>query len=123
MNQMSLSFEPGLSDSHRSLREFVATRIYQRGLVGCAGKLDTSPSHLTEKLAGASSDGKPRCLTVDELEAFIAAYKDLTPIYYLLDKFCRDPKVAQAEAMAKLASLADELPTLLAKAGFQRGRR
>lgn len=121
--QLSLSFEPGLSDCHRSLREFLATRIYQRGVVGVAGKLDVSPSHLTEKLAGASSDGKPRCVTVDELETYIEKYQDLSPLHYLLDKFARDPKLAQAEALAKVAKTLDELPALLAKAGFKTGRR
>lgn len=119
---MSLAFEAGLSDCHRSLREYLATRIYQRGVVGVAGKLDVSPSHLTEKLAGASSDGKPRCVTVDELEAYIEKYADLSPIYYLLDKFARDPKIAQAEALAKVAKALDELPALLARAGFKARR-
>jgi len=119
VQQMSLAFEPGLSACHRSLREFLATRIYQRGLVAVAGKLDVSPSHLTEKLAGASSDGKARCVTVDELEAYVEKYQDLSPIYYLLDKFARDPKVSQAEALAKVAKALDELPALLSAAGFK----
>lgn len=118
MQQLSLAFEPGLSQRSRSLREHTAARIYAQGIVAIAGKIDVSPSKLTEKLAGASSDGKPRCLTVDEFEQYIEKTGDLTPIYYLVDKFCRDPAVQQQEALAKLAVLADALPGLLAQAGI-----
>lgn len=123
MQQMSLAIESGLSAVHRSLREFCASRFYQRGLSAVAGKLDVSPSHLGEKLAGQSTDGKPRCLTVDELEAYIEKYQDLSPIHYLLDKFCRDPRATQAESLARLAEIADRLPALLSAAGITKGRR
>lgn len=123
MRQLALSFEPGMSTAHRSLREFAATRIYQRGLVAVAGKLDVSPSHLTEKLAGKSSDGKERCLTVDELEEYIDRYQDLTPIFYLIDKFLGDPELARAQAIDKIARFVDQLPGLLNAAGIAKGRR
>lgn len=118
MQQLSLSLEPGLAERSRSLREHVAARIYAAGLVKTAGQIDSSPSHLTEKLAGASSDGKPRCLSVDELERYITATGDTSPILYLVAKYLRDPGVAQQEAVAKLAALAELVPGLLADAGF-----
>lgn len=123
MRQLALSFEPGLAASHRSLREFAATKIYQRGLVAVAGKLDVSPSHLTEKLAGKSSDGKERCLTVDELEEYIERYKDVTPIFYLIDKFLGDPQLAQAEAIQKISTFIEQLPALLQTAGVAKKAR
>lgn len=103
MQQMSLSFEPGMSARSRSLREHLATMVYQRGLTAVAGKIDLSPSKLTEKLAGQDSGGKPRGFTVDELEAYIAATGDTSPVLYLVDKFLRDPTVVQQEAMAQIA--------------------
>lgn len=115
--QLSLSFEPGLSQRHRSLVECVATGIYQRGLGRVAGMVDEAPSHLSAQLSG---DG--RRLAVDTLELYLEKTGDLTPIYYLLDKFVRDPRVTQAEALAKVAQTLDQLPALLAAAGFKRGR-
>ena len=103
MQQMSLSFEPGMSARSRSLREHLATQVYQRGLTAIAGKIDLSPSKLTEKLAGQDSGGKPRGFTVDELEAYIAATGDTTPVLYLVDKYLRDPTVVRQEAMAQIA--------------------
>lgn len=41
--QLTLSFEPGLSDRYGSLRECVATGVYQRGLKRVAIDLDQAP--------------------------------------------------------------------------------
>jgi len=126
MQQLTLTLEPGLAARNRSLREHVATHVYQQGLVNVAGKLDMAPSKLTEKLAGCDSGGKARGVTVDELEAYMQRTGDTSPVLYLVDKYLRDPAVAQQEALAKLAALADQLPALLAAAGMpmttKRGR-
>lgn len=118
MQQMTLTLEPGLAQRNRSLRDHLATHVYQQGLVTVAGKLDMSPSKLTEKLAGADSGGKPRGMTVDELETYMQRTGDVSPVLYLADKYLRDPAVAQQEALAKLASLAESLPALMAAAGL-----
>lgn len=115
--QLSLSFEPGLSQRHRSLLECIATGIYQRGLGRIAGLVDQAPSHLSAQLSG---DG--RHLSVESLELYIEKTGDLTPIHYLIDRFIRDPKVSQQEALAKVAKTLEELPALLAAAGLK-GRR
>ena len=118
MQQMTLHLEPGLAQRSRSLREHMATRVYARGLVDVAGRMDLSPSKLTEKLAGSDSGGKPRGMTIDELETYIQRTGDISPVHYLADKYLRDPAVAQQEALAKLASLAEVLPALMAAAGL-----
>ena len=88
-----------------------------------AGKMDLSPSKLTEKLAGADSGGKPRGLTVDELERYIVETDDKSPIYYLVEKYLHDPEIAQQEAMAKLQQTLEALGPLMAAAGFEVKRR
>lgn len=123
MQQLKLTFEPGLAQRSRSLRDHLATRVYSRGLVETAGRLDLSPSKLTEKLAGSDSGGKPRGLTIDELERYIEKTGDLSPIHYLVDKFLRDPEVAQAEATAKILEFIDQFPALVAVAGLQKQRQ
>lgn len=121
MRQMSLSFEPGLSQRYRSLTECVASGVYAKGLGRVASLVDVAPSHLSAQLSGGG-DGN-RKLSVESLEAYIEHTGDLTPIYYLADKFCRDPQATQQEAMAKLAVLANELPAILAAAGLKAARR
>lgn len=121
--QLTLTFEPGLSDRHLTLRDCIAAQVYNRGHGRIANLLDIAPSKLTEKLAGADAGGKPRGMTLDELERYIDRSGDLTPIYYLLDRYARDPEVAQAEALANLADLAKTLPALLAAAGLTTGGR
>lgn len=122
-SQLTLTFEPGLSDRHLTLRDVMAAQVYSRGHGRVANLLDIAPSKLTEKLAGADSGGKTRGMTLDELERYLDKTGDLTPIHYLLDKFARDPGVAQQEALAKLATLAETLPALLAAAGVTRGAK
>lgn len=122
MQQMSLAFEPGLAQRYDTLRECLATQVYQRGHGRIAGQLDLAPSKLTEKLAGIRSDGKASGITVDELEAYINRTGDHTPIFYLVDKFLRDPQLQQAEALAKLAQFAEQLPALLSVAGIAQGK-
>lgn len=121
-SQMTLSFEPGLAERHLSLRDCVLQQVYQRGHGRIAAALDMAPSKLTEKMAGLDSSGKPRGMTLDEFERYLEKSGDLTPVYYLLDKFARDPQIAQQEALARLAALADTLPALLAAAGLGKRR-
>lgn len=126
MRQMSLTFEPGLSQRSRCLRDHLTGAVHNRGLVYVAGLMDLSPSRLTEKLAGVDSGGKSRGMTLDELESYIQQTGDVSPVHYLIDKYLRDPAVAQQEALAKLAQLADMLPGLMSAAGLgqapKRGR-
>lgn len=123
MQQLSLTFEPGLAQRSRCLRDHLAARVYSRGLVDTAGKIDMAPSKLTEKLAGSDSGGKSRGMTVDEFETYIQRTGDISPIHYLVDKYLRDPAVTQQEALAKLAGLAELIPGLMAAAGLQTAKR
>lgn len=119
--QLSLTFEQGIGQRHMSLRDCMATGVYQRGLGRVAGQIDMAPSKLSEKLAGGTD--RKRDIGLDELEAYIAKTGDIAPIHYLIDKYLRDPAVAQQEALAKLASLAESLPALMAAAGLGKGKR
>ena len=113
MTQLTLNLEPGLTVRNRTLKECVAAGIYSRGVVAIAGKLDCSPSHLSEALSGSG-----RKLDVDDLERYIESTGDLTPVHYLVAKFLRDPAIQQQEALASLADLAKTLPGLLSAAGL-----
>lgn len=123
MRQLSITFEKGIAERSRTLREHMAVRVYGRGLVETAGRLDLSPSKLTEKLAGSDSGGKPRGMTIDELETYIQRTGDVSPVHYLVEKFLGDPEVARDEALAKLASMVEQLAPLMAAAGLNPATR
>lgn len=112
--QLTLDFEPGLLDRHRSLRDCVATSIYRRGLSTVAIELNESPGNLTNQL----SDESTRKFGVDELEAFLDKSKDYTAIYYLVEKFLRKPEAEHDAALAQLGPLLAQLAPMLKKAGL-----
>jgi hypothetical protein len=118
VTQMTLALDPGVS-IHPSLKACVAAGIYSRGIVAVAGKIDASPSHLSEALSGNDR----RKFDVDDLEAYIAATGDTTPIQYLAAKFLRDPAIGQAEALQRLVGIAETLPALIAQAGLSTTRK
>lgn len=122
-SQLTLRFEGGLAERHLSLRDCMVQQVYSRGHGRVANLMDVAPSKLTEKLAGMDSGGKPRGLTVDELERYIDKTRDTTPVLYLVDKYLRDPQAQQQDALARLASIADQLPALLSAAGLSKGKR
>lgn len=115
-SHITLTFEQGLSQRHLSLRDCVATGVYRIGLGRVASMIDMSSSKLSEKLGGGTD--RKRDLGCDELEEYLSKTKDLTPIYYLIEKYLQDPQIVQHQALATLASLTESLPALLRAAGF-----
>ena len=113
--QLSLVFEPGLSQRYRCLRDVVAHGVYERGLSAVAAKCDMAPSKMSEKLAGGND--RPRDLGIEEFERYLAATRDVRPIYYLIERFLEDPSVQQAEAMAQLSELVKQFGPLMSAAG------
>lgn len=104
-SQLVLDFELGLVERYGSLRECVATGVYQRGLKRVAIDLDSAPSNLSVQL----SEDPSRHFSVDSLETYIEKTGDFTPIHYLAEKFLSDKgakrDAAQAELLAQLAVL------------------
>lgn len=84
--QLTLNFEPGLSDRYPSLRECVASSVYRYGLTNAAIDLDKAPGNLSVELSADPS----RKFGVDDFEKYLEKSKDYSPIYYLIDKFLRD---------------------------------
>lgn len=108
-----------LLEQHRSLKECVSARIHgQRGGVAAvAGKLDLSPSHLSEVLGGGSH--RHRKFDLDDLEKYVSTYRDVTPILYLVAKYLPDEMTAQTAALEQLSAIAARLPGLMAAAGIK----
>lgn len=109
--QLSLDFEAGITERHRTLLEACAyvAHASQAPLKAIAADLDCSPSDLTRKLA--AHPGDKRNLSVNDLVKLIEATGDLTPVYWLIEKFGLDDKQRQERAALELAKA---LPAILA---------
>lgn len=110
---MTLSFEPGLTERYSSLRECVATGVYQRGLKRVAGDLDQAPGNLSVQL----SEDPTRHFSVDSLEKYLLSSGDMTPIYFLAEKYLREPDSRQHAALASLPALLAQVQQVMKSAG------
>lgn len=110
-SQLTLDFEPGLSERHESLLACLRQCAYthRNPLKTLAADMDMSQSDLSRKLSGNPED--PRRFTVDDLERFVTASGDVTPILYLVEKYLADEETKQRAANQQLAKM---LPDVLA---------
>lgn len=100
--QLTLNFEPGLSERYPSFRECVASSIYRYGLTNAAIDLDKAPGNLSVELSADPA----RKFGIEDFERYLAKSRDFTAIYYLIDKFLKDeagdePSAAELKAMFK----------------------
>lgn len=113
-SQLTIDFEPGLSERYGSLKDCVATGVYQRGLKRIAIDLDTAPSNLSVQL---SEDGS-RHFSIDSFERYLEKTGDMTPIYYLCERFLGEKSNTKAAALEQIQSLGPQFIELLRKAGI-----
>lgn len=112
-NQLTLDFEPGLTERHDSARDVVATGVYQRGLKRIAIELDTAPSNLSVQL----SDDPSRHFSLDSAERYMDKTGDYTLIYYFVEKYLGDKRDNSKAALDKLKQVAPEIMELLKQVG------
>ena len=98
-DQLTLNFEPGLADRYGSLRECIATGVYQRGLKRVAIDLDQAPSNLSVQL----SEDHSRNFSVDSLEKYIEKTGDTAPVMYLIERFLAAD--ARSDGAKKVAAM------------------
>ena len=77
-----------------------------------------SPSELTKRLNADTAE--PRPLRAGDVEDIIRSTGDMTPIYWLCEKFLQDDEAKKKAALAALAALAPQLGALLEQAGLRR---
>lgn len=102
MQQITINFDAGLTDSYHSCREYVAARIHQLGRPqkAIAADMDYSPSDLSRKLAQNPDDS--RRFTLDDLEKYMSVTKDTKPVIWLIEKYLSSP---DEEALKKQIAL------------------
>lgn len=120
MRHLSITYQGGLTHTSRSLRELMQVQVHNNGgVVAVAGKVDLSPSKLSEKLSGGDGGGRQRGLTIDELERYIKETGDVSPVHYLVEKFLTCPDAQHAEAIAQFTNLARAMAPLAQSLGIK----
>lgn len=112
-SQLTLDFLPGLAERHDSLLACIRQCAYthRNPLKTLAADMDISQSDLSRKLAGNPED--PRRFTVEDLEKFIVATGDITPVLYLVEKYLADEETKQRAANQQLAKMLPEVLALI----------
>jgi hypothetical protein len=113
-NQLTLDFEAGLTERYNSARECVAQGVYQRGLKRVAADLDQAPGNLSVQL----SEDPTRHFSLDSFEAYLDKTGDMTPLYYLVEKFLGDRRTNRQAAVEQIQALGPQLMELLKQAGL-----
>jgi len=114
MQQITINFDAGLTESYPTCREFIGARIHQLGIEQrkqhktIAADMDLSPSKLTRKIAQADTSR----FTLDDFEKYIDVTGDKKPLLYLIEKYLTTP---DEEALRK------QIETLQAQ--LKKGRR
>lgn len=110
-SQLTLDFEPSLVERHKTCLECVRQSAYthRNPLKTLAADMDMSETDLSRKLSQNPND--TRRFTLDDLEAFVSASGDTTPILYLAVKYLTDRQVVKQAAIDKLMA---DLPNVMA---------
>ena len=115
-HQLTLDFEPGLADRYPTALDCVRQCIYtnRNPLKTVAADMDMSASELSRKLSGNMDDS--RRFTLDDLEHYIKAHGDTTPIYYLVEKYLENDSLRKQRALAELLKCAPQFLALMKQA-------
>lgn len=103
--QLTLNFDPGLTERHARLIDCVRECVlsHRNALKTIAADMDLSQSELSRRLSPSEKDR--RNFSLDDLEAYIRTQGDVTPIYYLIEKYLESHDVKKARALDVLAKL------------------
>lgn len=110
MQQLSLSYEPGLAQRYRDQRECFAACVYQRGLGRVASAIDVAPSNLSAMLSGE------RNLDPELIEKYMTEFGDRTPALFWAAKYLQDANTLKQQALAAIPSLVEQLQRLVKEA-------
>lgn len=113
-NQLTLSFEPSLSERYSTLREYIAHQIQVQAkpAKSIAMDMDMAPSTLSRKLSPA--EGDTQRFNCDDLESYIRATGDASCIEYLAAKYLHSDESRRVRAIARVEALSTELAHVLA---------
>ena len=119
INQLTLDFQPGLSELYPNALACVDAQIKSSGkpLKTIAADMDLSSSELSRKLAHNPHD--VRHFTLHDLESYITSTGDTTPVLYLAQKYCVDTRTKREQATSALVHMLPQVMALLKATGVQ----
>lgn len=119
MKQIQIDFEPGATQTFHSLMETVRHVVYsgQMKQAAIAASMDRAPSKLTRQLGGELK------FSVEDLELLIDSTGDLTPVFYLVEKYLqqRGTPIRNELALKKAGKLMGELSKVMAQLDAEQG--
>lgn len=124
-SQLALDFEVGLTARFRRLEDCINHTVlnYTKGMEAVAAALDQSPSELSRRLnahlAQKEGDVNNRPLRVADMVGTMEETKDYRPIFWLVERFMRDPEVQRTQAIHQLAQVMPYVTALIEQAGIQ----
>ena len=112
--QLTLDFEPGLTDRYPTAMDCLRASVYgsRAPLKTIAADMDLGESALSRKLAQNPDD--PRRFSVDDLERYIGATGDTSVVEYLAVKYLQSDDHRRQQALNTATRLLSELAPLLA---------
>lgn len=116
--QLTMEFEAGIAERHATLAECLTAAVYHRGLSNVAADLGKSPGNLSRELA---ADDDTRHFSIDSLERYMSKTGDLTPIYYLCDKFLGDQADVSGAALSALQDRLSDMTMVIAQLAEAQG--
>src|SRR5688572_15160465 len=101
--QLEIDFEPGLVERFPDFLDCVKASVYggRKQFKAIAADLDMSSSELSRKFAGNPND--PVHFPMHLLPRLMESTGDLSPIHWLIEKFCEDSDSKQRRAIEMLA--------------------
>jgi len=117
--QLSLQFDPGLSEMYGSTLDVIRSSIeldvaaQRTTMKGVAADLDMSSSDLSRKLANNPDD--PRRFSLADFDRYLSERKDMRPLYYLIEKHLASDQDVQARAIQQVQAMAPQMLALLAQ--------
>lgn len=117
--QLNLDFTPGLTDRFRTLTDAARHSAYTsaKPLKAIAADMDQSQSDLSRKLSANPDD--VRRLSVEDLVGLIESTGDMTPIYWLLEKFHLDDRQKMERAATEFMKQLPQTLALLKQMGVK----
>lgn len=109
---IKITITPGLTEKFTTLLELLAHRstLSRRPMKAIAADMDVSPSDLSRKLR--NNPGDPRSFSVEDLDRWIMATGDLSPLHWLIEKHVALARDAREELLDRLAARYGDLEDL-----------
>jgi hypothetical protein len=114
VSQLTLDFEPAITERFGTLREYVSHCVNTGALPAksIAADMDIGTSTLSRKLS--PSEGDTQRLNVDDLENYMRVTGDIRPLAYLAAKFGETDTMRQHRLLKRLETFMNELPEMAA---------